>query len=92
MNRKTLRIVIGIIVGFLLILELGYFAARRSKLTFTADSGQHLIMGTFARIVAVAGMPGSANKCIEAAFDQLENIEAMMAIVRSSITDRLAWQ
>jgi thiamine biosynthesis lipoprotein len=46
------------------------------------DSSQHIVMGTFARIIAVAEDRKTANKCIEAAFEQQRQIEALMSYHR----------
>lgn len=44
-----------------------------------ADSGSRLVMGTIAHIIAVAPNQRTANKSIEAAFEQLRNIETLMS-------------
>lgn len=43
------------------------------------DSGKHIVMGTFAHIIAVASDSVTAEKCIEAAFAEIENIEDLMS-------------
>ena len=43
------------------------------------DSGCRFIMGTVARIIGVAKDPDKAERCVEAAFEQLEKIESLMS-------------
>jgi len=56
-----------------------YIGAKRYA---QVDSGQHIVMGTFARIIAVAADRRTANQCIEAAFEQQRQIEALMSYHR----------
>ncbi|MBN2136724.1 MAG: FAD:protein FMN transferase [Sedimentisphaerales bacterium] len=44
-----------------------------------ADSGIHLTMGTFARIVAIAPDTSTGSKCVEAALDRIDNVDALMS-------------
>jgi thiamine biosynthesis lipoprotein len=46
------------------------------------DSGQHIVMGTFARIIAVAADRKTAEKCIETAFEQQRRVEVLMSYHR----------
>lgn len=81
MNKNS-RITIGIFaVPCLLIL---LFLVGRGKLLEStgyvdSDSGFRPVMGTFARIVAVATDSPTANKCIEAGFEQLELVDNLMS-------------
>ena len=43
------------------------------------DSGCRFVMGTVARIICVAKEPNTAEKCVEAAFEQLEKIDGLMS-------------
>jgi FAD:protein FMN transferase len=47
------------------------------------DSGQRMVMGTFARIVAIAPAEATAEACTAAAFAELDRIEALMSFHRS---------
>jgi thiamine biosynthesis lipoprotein len=75
MNKKNLRITIGIILGISLIGILHFLLARLVKL----DSGHRPVMGTFAHIVAVANDSVTAEKSIETAFEQLEAVDNSMS-------------
>ncbi len=50
-----------------------------SKGRISADSGHRLVMGTFARVVAVAADTQTAEKSIEAAFEQLTIVDKLMS-------------
>ncbi|MCJ7779048.1 MAG: FAD:protein FMN transferase, partial [Sedimentisphaerales bacterium] len=43
------------------------------------DSGYRLVMGTFARVVAVASDAETAKKCVDAAFEQLQHVDKSMS-------------
>ena len=43
------------------------------------DSGKRVVMGTFTRIIAVAADADTAERCIEAAFAEIEDIEDLMS-------------
>ena len=73
MNKKRLIAVLVIAV----ISALAFWL--RPNCTVEADSGYRLVMGTFARIVAVAEDSNTAQKCIEAAFEQLRAVEMLMS-------------
>jgi len=53
-----------------------FFQQRRQV---QLDSGHRLAMGTFAHIVAVAENSSTAERAIEAAFEQISNIEDLMS-------------
>jgi thiamine biosynthesis lipoprotein len=59
------------------------------------DSGSRVIMGTFARVIAVASDIEKAQRCIDAAFEQLQDIEKLMSVYDSnsqlSMVNRLAF-
>ena len=75
MNRKRL-IEIQIIIGICLIAMLYFFWPKGQV---EADSGHRPVMGTFARVVAVAADSNTARGCIEVAFEQLRSIENLMS-------------
>ena len=79
MDKKNLRIAIGIVVFASLIAVLFFWPEGRIE----ADSGNRLVMGTFARVVAVAENSGTANRCIEAAFAEIELIDELMSDYKS---------
>lgn len=75
MNKKNSWITIAIITGAVLVAAL----LLRSRGPIDVDSGQHLVMGTFARIVAVAADSKTARKAIEAGLEQISNIDELMS-------------
>jgi thiamine biosynthesis lipoprotein len=86
MNKNNRRIV-AVVVGIFLIAGLYFFAAnvRKTggpKAPVDIDSGYRLVMGTIARIVAVAADSTTAKKAIEAALRQLYSIEDLCSIYK----------
>jgi thiamine biosynthesis lipoprotein len=86
--NKNRRIAIEIIVFASLIAALYFFAPAKDKLVWSAgrvdvDSGMHVVMGTFARVVAVAADSNTAKGCIEAAFVEIERIDELMSYHKS---------
>ncbi len=79
MNAKKTWIAITVACVCLGLALYFYVSAKRYA---QVDSGKHIVMGTFARIVAVAADRKTANKCIEAAFEQQRQIEALMSYHR----------
>jgi len=79
MDKKNLRIAIGIVVFASLIAALYFWPTGPIE----ADSGHRLVMGTFARIVAVAEDLSTARGCIEAAFAEIEKIDKLMSSYKS---------
>ena len=79
MDKKNLRIAIGIVVGVFLITVLFFWPKGRIE----ADSGNRLVMGTFARVVAVAADSSTARRCIEVAFVEIEKIDELMSDYKS---------
>ena len=87
MSGKQRSITIGIIAAASLVAAVCFFAGTANKQSragglVEVDSGHRLIMGTFARVVAVASDSGTAEECIEAAFGRLENIELLCSVYR----------
>jgi thiamine biosynthesis lipoprotein len=84
MNKKD-RIFIEIIVGLVLITAaLYFFVEPRKDSIFSADrvdvdSGKRIVMGTFARVVAVAGDSNTAKQSIEAAFAEITKVDELMS-------------
>ncbi len=83
MNKNNRRVAVGIVVGIFLIAALSYFASRFTlhasrdwpKGRVDVDSGYRLVMGTIARVVAVAADSTTAKSAIESALQQLYSIE-----------------
>jgi len=85
--KKKDRIFIEIVVGLSLITAAVYFfvgVGVEKKSVWPAgrvdvDSGARVVMGTFARVVAVAADSNIAKRCIEAAFAEIEKIDKLMS-------------
>jgi FAD:protein FMN transferase len=78
--KKSLLVAIIVVLSVLL---LGvWYVSRRSSDPVEVDSGSRLIMGTFSRVVVVARSQRVARRCIEAAFDVQNRIEALMSDYR----------
>jgi thiamine biosynthesis lipoprotein len=86
--NKNRRIAIEIIVFASLIAALYFFAPAKDKSVWSAgrvdiDSGMHVVMGTFAHVVAVAADSNTAKRCAEAAFAEIEKVEKRMSYHKS---------
>jgi thiamine biosynthesis lipoprotein len=75
MNRQTKRIVIGIIAVVCLIVALRRWPNRPAE----AESGLRPVMGTFARVVAVAQNRKTADQSIEAALAEMYKVDDLMS-------------
>jgi thiamine biosynthesis lipoprotein len=84
MNRKD-RIFLEIIVGLILLTGAVYFFVSDVKESvwpagrIEVDSGQRVVMGTFARVAAVAMDEKSANRCVEAAHAEINKVDRLMS-------------
>jgi len=84
MSKKD-RIFIEIIIGLSLITAALYFFVepRRESVWFAErvhiDSGKRVVMGTFARVIAVAADSNTAKGCIEAAFAEITRVDELMS-------------
>ncbi|MFA5252093.1 MAG: FAD:protein FMN transferase, partial [Phycisphaerae bacterium] len=77
MNRNR-RIAIEIIVFAFLAIALYFFTPDKNAGRIDVDSGMREVMGTFARVVAVAADSNTAKGCIEAAFAEIAKVEKLM--------------
>jgi len=82
MNRKIGTIVI-IILAIILIEVLYFSFGTKTKRQVELDSGHRLVMGTFARVVAIAADPNIANRCIEAALAEIQKVDELMSDYKS---------
>ncbi len=80
MNKRSSQIVIAIFVFSLVVLLYFFVGTKRNVET---DSGYRVVMGTFARVVAVAPDSKTANSCIKAALLEIENVDALMSDYKS---------
>lgn len=80
MNTKVRSIAIIVIILLLIAL---LFVSIVTKRPVELESGYRLVMGTFARVVVVAKDTGTAQKCIEAAFAEIENVDNLMSDYKS---------
>jgi len=79
MNKRNVRIAVGIIVGVCLVAALYFWPEGRVE----ANSGYRLVMGTFARVVAVAADSSTAKKCIDAALAEIDKVDELMSDYKS---------
>ncbi|MHC4559393.1 MAG: FAD:protein FMN transferase [Planctomycetota bacterium] len=80
MSRKISRTVI--ILLCISVVAVSYFYTAGKK-RVEIDSGNRLVMGTFARVVAVAEDSGTAEKCIQAAFEEINKVDDLMSHYKS---------
>lgn len=78
-NKKRIRF--GVVVGICLIAT-AYFIGKFTGRPVEVDGGYREIMGTFARIVAVANSAKQTRACIEAGFDEMRRIDSVMSDYR----------
>ncbi len=67
------------IVGLAACLTAEVYFSFGDKRPVQLDSGHHLVMGTFARVVAVAKDSGTAEKCIQAALEEIRKVDELMS-------------
>lgn len=77
MKRNTQRIWFGIVIAICLITA--FYIFSRFPRPVQVDGGYREVMGTFARIVVVADNAQQARDCIEAGFEELKRIDALMS-------------
>lgn len=77
-NKRQITIIILAI--FLIVTS--FFSIRPRQLV-KSDSGYRLVMGTFARVAAVAPDPNTARKSIQAAFTQINKVDELMSDYKS---------
>jgi thiamine biosynthesis lipoprotein len=80
MGKKNRHILIAA-VGISLVTALYFFAGRAKQVE--ADSGHRLVMGTFARVVAIGANSKIADKAIEAALSEIESVDKLMSDYKS---------
>ena len=80
MGKKNRHILIAA-AGISLVTALYFFAGRARRVE--SDSGHRLVMGTFARVVAVAADSEIADNAIEAALAEIENVDKLMSDYKS---------
>jgi thiamine biosynthesis lipoprotein len=80
MNKQIRHFVFLAFVALCLILALYVFG---NKSRIEADSGYRLVMGTFARLKAIAKDEDTAKKCVEAAFAELKKVDDLMSDYKS---------
>ncbi|MBN2020213.1 MAG: FAD:protein FMN transferase [Sedimentisphaerales bacterium] len=79
-NRR--QILAGVVAGLCLIAA-AYYVGKFIDRPAQVDGGYRQVMGTFARIVAVANKPRQARTCIEAGFDEIRRIEAVCSAFKA---------
>jgi len=80
MSRRIGRIVV---VVFVLSLLAAVVVSNRGRELVDIDSGHRLVMGTFARVVAVAEDSATAEECIRAALAEIYKVDELMSDYKS---------
>ncbi len=80
MSTKIRSILITVIAACLITAT--HFSCRPQR-QVELDSGYRLVMGTFARVVAVAENSGAAENCIEAALAEIRKVDDLMSDYKS---------
>jgi len=80
MNRKIVRIILVIVCISLVAVSYLLFAGKR---LVKVDGGFQLVMGTFARVVAIAKDSGTAEKCIRAGLAEIHRVDELMSDYKS---------
>jgi len=80
MSRKISRTLV--ILFCVSLVAVSYFSLA-GKGRVDVDSGYQLVMGTFARVVAVAEDSGTARKCIQAALAEIHKVDELMSDYKS---------
>ena len=78
-NDNSRRMALKFFITACVLSAIYYFIAENFRKPIQVDGGSRVIMGTFARVVAVAKHNSQAKRCIEAGFKELNRIDAMMS-------------
>ncbi|MFC1636597.1 FAD:protein FMN transferase [Planctomycetota bacterium] len=76
MNKKISR---ALVIAFCLSLAIVSYFCFAGKKRVKADSGYQLVMGTFARVVAVAKDAATGAKCVEAGLAEIRKVDELMS-------------
>ena len=76
MNKNISRV---FIVAIVVLLVTVLFFALRTRGPVKADSGVHLVMGTFARVTVLAPDSRTGAKCVEAALAEIRKVDDLMS-------------
>jgi thiamine biosynthesis lipoprotein len=79
MSKKNRDILIVALAAVMLALIMFFAPYRQRSRVVELDSGHRIIMGTFARVLAVAEDSACATETVEAAFQQLRRIDQLMS-------------
>ena len=79
LDKNSRRVAIKIAVTAIFLAGVYFFVAEKIRRPIEIDGGYREVMGTLARIVAVAKHEWQGKRCIEAGFEQLKRIDAMMS-------------
>ncbi len=80
MNRILSR---NIVILVCLSLAAMFFFSCADRNRADADSGDQMIMGTFAHVVAVAEDSGTAKECVQAALEEIRKVDELMSDYKS---------
>ncbi|MGD0552013.1 MAG: FAD:protein FMN transferase [Sedimentisphaerales bacterium] len=79
MENSSRRVAIKIAVTAILLVGVYFYVVEKMRQPIEIDSSCREVMGTLARIVVVAKHEWQGKRCIEAGFEQLKRIDAMMS-------------
>jgi FAD:protein FMN transferase len=79
LENRNRQVAIKIAVTAFLAAGVYFFVAEKMRQPIEIDGGCREVMGTLARIVVVAKHEWQGKRCIEAGFEQLKRIDAMMS-------------
>ncbi len=80
MNRNIIRV--GLVIVCICLVAVSY-SLWANKKSVKVDGGYQLVMGTFARIVAIAKDSGTADECIKAAMRAIHRVDDLMSDYKS---------
>jgi len=84
LDKGSKRVAIKIAVTAVILASICFFVAEKISRPVEIDGGYREVMGTLARVVVVVKHPSQGRRCIEAGFEQLNRIDAMMSDYKSS--------
>ncbi len=79
LQNSSRRVAIKIAVTVVILTGVYFFVAGKMRRPVEIDGGYREVMGTLARVVVVVKHQWQGKRCIEAGFEQLKRIDAMMS-------------
>lgn len=79
LENSSRQVAIKIVVAVALLAGVYFYVAEKMRQPVEIDGGYREVMGTLVRVVAVTEHQWQGKRCIEAGFEQLKRIDAMMS-------------